>query len=79
MNQTQQIRYRDCITGKAGAPRDKAGKTVFQIMMVFFMVTVMVTFNWNLHTDDHSPLRFALSLYEYCLLYTSALPTNMRV
>lgn len=79
MNQTQQIRYRDCITGKAGAPRDKAGKTVFQIMMVFFMVTVMVTFNWNLHTDDHSPLRFALSLYEYPVMFILALAVRLLV
>lgn len=79
MNQTQQIRYMDCITGKAGAPHDKTGKTVFQIMMVFFMVTVMVTFNWNLHTDDHSPLHFALSLYEYPVMFILALVVRLFV
>ncbi|MEQ3362413.1 hypothetical protein [Raoultibacter massiliensis] len=79
MKHTQQIRYRDCITGKAGAPRDKAGKTVFQIMMVFFMVAVMVTFNWNLHTDDHSPLHFALSLYEYPVMFAIALTVRLLI
>lgn len=79
MTQTHQITYLDCITGKASAPHDKAGKTVFQIMMVFFMVTVMVTFNWNLHTEDHSPLRFALSLYEYPAMFAIALAVRLLV
>lgn len=79
MTQTHQIRYKDCITGKVGAPFDKAGKTIFQIMMVFFMVTVMVTFNWNLHTEDHSPLRFALSLYEYPAMFAIALAIRLLV
>lgn len=79
MSQTQQIRYKDCITGKTGAPHGKAEKTVFQIMMVFFMVTVMVTFNWNLHTDDHSPLHFALSLYEYPVMFAIALAVRLLV
>lgn len=79
MNQTHNVSYKDCITGKAEVPRGGVEKTVFQIMMVFFMVTVMVTFNWNLHTPDHSPLQFALSFYEYPVMFCIALVVRLLV
>lgn len=48
-------------------------------MMVFFMVTVMVTVNWNLHTTDHSPLQFALSFYEYPAMFCIAFAVRFLV
>ncbi|MEG0503742.1 MAG: hypothetical protein RR547_03785 [Raoultibacter sp.] len=43
------------------------------------MVTVMVTVNWNLHAPDHSPLQFALSFYEYPVMFCIALAVRFLV
>lgn len=41
--------YIDCLTGRAGAPADKLGKLVFQVLMVGGMVSIMATFNGVRH------------------------------
>ena len=46
---TPRFTYTDCLTGKAGAPADKLGKLVFQVLMVGGMVSIMATFNGVRH------------------------------
>lgn len=79
MSYKKHVSYQDCILGKIGAPSDPKQKTVYQIMMITCMVTVMVTFNWLVKNSNHSLDHFIDSLYLYPLTFGIAVGVRFLV
>lgn len=75
----EHITYQDCILGKVGAPTDSRQRAIFQTMMIFCMVHIMVTFNWLVHTESYSWKAFAELLYQYPLSLTIALSVRFLI
>lgn len=65
--------YTDTLQGRLPVPTSGTERLAFQTLMVFCMVTCMVTFNWLLHTPHPTPGAFSQILYEYPLTFVIAL------
>lgn len=71
--------YTRALRGALPVPTGGLAKLAFQTLMVFCMVTCMVTINWLLHTSDLSLSAYTQVLYEYPLTFAAALCVRMFV
>lgn len=67
------ITYAQCLRGTVPAPAPGWERNLFQFLMVFGMVTSMVTFNWLLHHPEPVLADWIAALYEYPLTFGVAL------
>ncbi|MRZ30590.1 hypothetical protein GKD08_17820, partial [Paeniclostridium sordellii] len=65
--------YTRALRGAVPVPAGGKDKLAFQVLMVFCMVTCMVTLNWLIHASDRSLAAFSEVLYEYPLTFIAAL------
>ena len=65
--------YTRALRGAVPVPAGGKDKLAFQVLMVFCMVTCMVTLNWLIHASDRSLATFSEVLYEYPLTFIAAL------
>ncbi len=65
--------YTRALRGAVPVPAGGKDKLAFQVLMVFCMVTCMVTLNWLIHASDRSLAAFSEVLYEYPLTFVAAL------
>lgn len=65
--------YLSALRGTLPMPANAKEQFVFQTLMVFFMVSSMVTFNWFLHTSDPTLSGYAQMMYEYPLMFFTGL------
>ena len=65
--------YTRALRGAVPVPAGGKDKLAFQVLMVFCMVTCMVTLNWLIHASDRSSAAFSEVLYEYPLTFVAAL------
>lgn len=71
--------YLRCLRGQVPVPASGAERFAFQTLMVFFMVSCMVTFNWLIRNPAPTPDAFAGMLYEYPLTFCIALAVRFCV
>lgn len=65
--------YLRCLRGQITAPTSGKERVAFQMIMVLFMVSCMVTFNWAIRQTDISLGAFSGVLHEYPLTFCIAL------
>lgn len=65
--------YLRCLRGQIAVPTSGKERVAFQMIMVLFMVSCMVTFNWTIRQTDISLGSFSGVLYEYPITFCIAL------
>ena len=71
--------YTRALRGAVPVPAGGKDKLAFQTLMVFCMVTCMVTINWLLHASEITWAAYAQALYEYPLTFAAAFCVRLFV
>jgi hypothetical protein len=73
----KKLTYKDCLSGNVPMPDTKGEKFAFQILMLLFMSSTMVTFSLILHHGLEFPHYITSMLYMYPTMFCLAL--SLRV